>query len=870
MNKIYLLPIFLWGLLSSPSWAGGVRGTVKDTQGQPLSYATIYVKQTGSGTTTNQEGRFEINLAPGSYELIFQYLGYQSVAKKVNIGQDFITLNIRLREQVINLEGVDVFANQEDPAYTIMRKAIAKTKFHLQQLDSYSARVYIKGSGRATRIPRLFRKRLQKEGIDVNTAFTTESVSQVKYQRPNHFEEKVISVKKQGEAFETDPNAFVQGSFYNPKVNGVISPLSPKAFAYYQFTLEGVFYDGDTEVNRIRVRPRTPGEGVFSGIINIVDDVWSIHSLDLITYKFGFKIDVRQIYEPIQDKVWLPISHTFDFSGKVFGFGVIYNYLVTISNYEIVLNPDLELEFVVIDETVERELAASIEKKQSGENQQLEERLQNGNELTRKELKQLLKEYEKEELKKQEEPLVVSNANFSIDSLAHKRDSIYWEEIRPVPLDTFEIRGYSVRDSLEKAELEEDPDGIELGAKATEKDKFGVGDLVFGNSYTLKKGKLKLDPAIANTNFNTVEGINLDYGLSYSINKAEQSRFEVAGLARYGFGRKVLNGKLRLAYEYGPRLRRSGFELAGGRYIFQYNSSNPIHPFINTLWTLLFEDNYMKIFEKEYFLARYHSKLRENLKLNVDLEWSRRIPLQNLSNESGWFFRNKDYSSNEPDALELGETAQTFFRHQAVILSLGLSWAPWQKYRIRNDVKYVIPNSSPEFTLSYKKGIPDFINSEVDYEKISFAFQHRFNIGVRGRFDTKVEFGTFLKDERMAFMDFQHFLGNQTFLVIADPVGSFRLMDYYLYSTKAAYINAHLHYQFRKLLVTQILPVRLFGIKENVFVNYLQTQTTNHYFELGYSIDHIFRFWRLELVSSFRDFQYEGFGVRIGLATGFN
>ncbi|MEM1123833.1 MAG: hypothetical protein AAGJ18_25570, partial [Bacteroidota bacterium] len=77
----------------------------------------------------------------------------------------------------------------------------------------------------------------------------------------------------------------------------------------------------------------------------------------------------------------------------------------------------------------------------------------------------------------------------------------------------------------------------------------------------------------------------------------------------------------------------------------------------------------------------------------------------------------------------------------------------------------------------------------------------------------------------------------------------------------------HAHYQFRKFLVSQIFEVQMLGINENLFVNYLNTDFSDNYLELGYSIDNIARFFRLEFVSSFQDFKYQDFGVRIGIAT---
>ena len=57
------------------------------------------------------------------------------------------------------------------------------------------------------------------------------------------------------------------------------------------------------------------------------------------------------------------------------------------------------------------------------------------------------------------------------------------------------------------------------------------------------------------------------------------------------------------------------------------------------------------------------------------------------------------------------------------------------------------------------------------------------------------------------------------------------------------------------------------GIKENVFVNYLATPQVNDYFELGYSLDNIFRFFRIEAVANYYNGRYQNFGVRVGVAS---
>src|SRR5688572_7944890 len=292
MNLRFL--IFLFAAISTSFVsAQGVRGTVKSDDGKPLSFATIYIKQLVAGTTTNAEGYFDISCLPGEYDMVFQFLGHETLEKKVVVGQEVVELNIVLKTQAIVLRSAIINSSNEDPAYTIMRKAIAKAKYHTQQLDSYSAQVYIKGTGKLVDYPWLAKKALEKEGIKKNQAFVTESVSEIKFTRPNKFEEKVISIRSDGKDNNTSPTGFINGSFYEPIIAETVSPLSPSAFSYYKFEYLGTFPDREYQVSEIKVTPRFRGDNVVEGRLFIVEDWWSIHSLDINTTKLGVKIGVK-------------------------------------------------------------------------------------------------------------------------------------------------------------------------------------------------------------------------------------------------------------------------------------------------------------------------------------------------------------------------------------------------------------------------------------------------------------------------------------------------------------------------------------------------------------------------------------------------
>jgi Family of unknown function (DUF5686)/CarboxypepD_reg-like domain len=853
--------------------AGGIRGTVKDENGGPLAFTTIFVKQTGSGTTTNLNGNYEMALPPGQYEVVYQFLGYETVVNQVSVSQGFTEVNVVLKTQATMLQTVTVKSGTEDPAYTIMRKAIAKAKYHTQQIDKYSARVYIKGAGQLKDYPWLAKKAIEKEGIEKGQVFVTESISEIKYTRPSKFEEKVISIRSDGKDNNTSPNPYIFGSFYESEVAETISPLSPKAFSYYRFEYQGTFKDRNYEVSRIKIIPRSKGDNVLEGMLYVVENWWSIHSMDIYTTKLGIKVNIKAVYAPIEDKAWMPVSHRFMAEGKIFGFEFEYNYLATVSGYKIELNPELFVEtdkMEVIDEKIEKEQAKEIQQKystlskkaksQEERAKQLQERLNSGKEITRKELNTIIKDYEKAEIKQQKEPEVISDNTMEIDSGAYKKDSAYWAAERPVPLTQQEVRGYQKLDSMAQVERKKEA-GDTL--KASKHKGFQPWDLLIGDSYKISKhSNVKIHFPMPG--FNTVEGWNFVYKVSLGtiLQDTNKTRITITPAFRYAFSREVASGYL----NFSLRNKKDRLEVQGGKYVKQYNPDEPILPIVNDFTTLLLEKNLMKLYEREYIDLHYQHKLNTFISVGTSWSWMKRRELFNNSNYK-WVNREKveGYTPNAPVNDEVADTS--FPEHNALVGSLNITARPWLKYTIRNGQRQEVQNSSPTFTFDYRKGFDNLLRSDVSFDQIELGLRHRVKVGVRGNADFALRAGMFLTDDKMYFMDYKHFLGNQTPFITNDPVGSFRLLDYYRYSTSDKYFAGNFHYQFRKFIITNIPLVRMAGIRENIFINYLATPTSKNYSEVGYSIDGILRIFRLEGAAAFRDGKYLDYGFRIGIAS---
>ena len=97
--------------LSINAQSGLVRGTVIDADFQdPVPFANILVKETGTGTTSDFDGNYEIALDEGTYTLQFTYLGYKTIeiTDVVVNGIEATVVNVTMEVMAEGLEEVIV------------------------------------------------------------------------------------------------------------------------------------------------------------------------------------------------------------------------------------------------------------------------------------------------------------------------------------------------------------------------------------------------------------------------------------------------------------------------------------------------------------------------------------------------------------------------------------------------------------------------------------------------------------------------------------------------------------------------------------------------------------------------------------------
>ena len=92
MHRTLILSLLIL-LLSMRVLAIKVTGKVTDDKGNALAYASILIKGTTRGVTAGNEGRYALDLAPGTYTLVCQYVGYTRREKTITVGTESLIVD---------------------------------------------------------------------------------------------------------------------------------------------------------------------------------------------------------------------------------------------------------------------------------------------------------------------------------------------------------------------------------------------------------------------------------------------------------------------------------------------------------------------------------------------------------------------------------------------------------------------------------------------------------------------------------------------------------------------------------------------------------------------------------------------------------
>lgn len=134
---IFILSLPVWAIEDHSAGLLTINGYVKDAaSGEALIGATVYVKETGAGTSANQYGFYSLSLKSAKYLVEFRYLGYQTVQKTIELNSN-ITLNIDLNPE--NKQIDEVVVTSERPEANIKKAEMSVSKLEMKTIKRIPA-----------------------------------------------------------------------------------------------------------------------------------------------------------------------------------------------------------------------------------------------------------------------------------------------------------------------------------------------------------------------------------------------------------------------------------------------------------------------------------------------------------------------------------------------------------------------------------------------------------------------------------------------------------------------------------------------------------------------------------------------------------
>ena len=166
MQKLTVIT-FLLLILPIYCLSQNFRGKITDTQQQPLYGSNVYIKEINQGLICDDKGEFQTTLSNGKYSILFRCLGFKPVSRTIEIKNNQVDIDVTMVEEAYELKEVTII-KAEDPAYAIIRKAIAEAPNYLNATKKYSADVYIKANMELFTVSKLVDKISSEEGLKIS------------------------------------------------------------------------------------------------------------------------------------------------------------------------------------------------------------------------------------------------------------------------------------------------------------------------------------------------------------------------------------------------------------------------------------------------------------------------------------------------------------------------------------------------------------------------------------------------------------------------------------------------------------------------------------------------------------------------------
>ncbi len=801
MLRFLFLGLFL--LIASVSFGQfTLKGKVTDAEtGDPIAFASVFLKGKTAGITTDFEGNYLLKVSSLGDSLSVSYLGYTTQTKVLTQDSEQ-TVNFQLWPVAFEL-GTFVFEAGENPAFEVIRQAVAKREtYDKRKLEAYQTKNYTKieididnlsedfnqrkSVRSVTAVLDSIRQLTNEEGEKILPVFFSETVSSFYYRNNPELRKEVIEKTKVTGVGITD--------------GSTTSQITGSVFQEYNF------YKNWLQIlNKDFVSPIADGWRTYYDY-DLLEDV-------LVGQDSCYKLQVYPRRE--QDLA---------FTGTIWINKADYS----LKQVDLAISKTANLNFVERIK-IQQELVSTS----AGALMPVKTRvLVKIGQLTDNSAGLLAKFYTATD------SIVVNQVletSFFDQAVVLKPDfnqvtADYWKNRRPDPLSEEELAVLQMVDTLKKIPII----------------RFYSEGLKFLATGYLPVKKLDLGPWTEFGNYNNVEGLRFGFGMR--TNYSFSNRFLIEGYGAYGTVDERWKYKFSstwilsrrhwttLGIRVGRELDQVGLEMENleGNSIFLAASrfGTLRRPFVST--------NQRVTFQREFF---------KGFLVTSSLNKSQFDPLF-------------DFYYYEQGSKAL----RTNF--QATEIRAGIRYGRDEIILINDNTRASLGSIKwPIVELNYAQGIPS-LGASLNYTKLNFYLYHRINLGLLGVGRYELDAGKIWGEVPYPLL--KNHLGNETLFY---TTAAFNTMNFNEFASdrfvSLRYRQSFEGFLFNSIPLVKKLKWRMVG-NANVLMGSVSDQNILNipqkapdgsllqsfgrldpkvpYVELGYGIENIFRFFRVDFI----------------------
>lgn len=785
-------------------------GTVKDAQTkESLPFVNIYLKGTTVGTISDINGNYKIETKEKSDSLIISYIGYERLAKKIQIGR-FQTINFELKPVTIALQEITVMTkkrkyNKDTLALELLDKIWEHKKANdIDKLDYYEYETYNKVQFDLNNLSDdFFNKKIMKNFqfvknyIDTSTingkaylpVFILESVSDFYYRKKPKAEREYIKATHASGINNESVNQFMGNMYF--KINlyddyidlfgkGFVSPIAQLGRLYYRYYLIDSGMVDNRKYYHLAFVPKIKQENVFNGDLWVVDSCFAIKKIELridknVNINFINNVNITQEFFPVNNKAWMLSKE------------------IIVADFNIFENPNNTTGFFGRKTTTYRNHVIN---------------------------------------KPREDKIYNTPSNIIVADDAIKKDDNFWDTIRHEPLNQKEIGIFKMVDSIKNV-------------KAF-RTFYDIMNAIITYYYVL--GKFEFGPYFTLYSFNNVEGNRIRIGgrtsnkistkamiESYIAYGTKDQRFKYGGNFIYVFNK---NPRKAFAIDYKHDMEQLGQSIMAFREDNILSSTFRRGP----QYTLSMVNQFNTYYEHEWFQG-FSNTLR--------FKQREQFPIYNQQFVLFNDFGTSDYYSS-------------FITSE---ISLNTRYAYNEKFVLGEFERISLGTQYPIINFTATAGFKNILGSQFSFQKLQLTINHWFNTYPLGYGKYIIDAGKIFGKLPYPLLKLHE--GNQTYFF---DEYAFNLMNYYEFVSDEWVSLSYTHY-FDGFFLNKIPLLRklkwrelawskgLLGFLNQENLNYMlfpstlytldRNQNFNNlkpYIEAGVGIENIFKFIRVDAI----------------------